>query len=363
MIAAATAKELPETAVKPKSKTAAGRPRILATGANELRVMRVVRRLGRLRARIEKLSWEQALDALGEDVAALVLAEPVPRLSAAAAVKIVRDHPDGAALATFVVVDDGTSSRRVLGLYAAGASAVFEWPGEAPVMAALFAETFGMVQVRGRSSKPEQALVRAVRARLRLFPELPAGVRLFARDGLISVAGQVPSLARRRELVDTIAAVPGVRGVVRRSLWVAAAGISDRELQRRLHTLLKATLDDPSDLSLTVQNGHVEVTGEARDRAEARFLERLLSGVRGVRGLDLRVATAGEPPAGDRQVARRLRRALSILYPENDVRADVVRGAAILSGRVTSLLRKYSIERFAADFQGVRRVVDKIAVE
>lgn len=359
----AAAETISETATRERPQAAAKRPRILVTGADELRMRRVVRRLGRLRARVVQLGWEEALDTLKEDVASLVLVDPLPRISAAAAVKTVRGHPDGAAVATFVVVDDGTSSKRVLGLYAAGASAVFEWPGESFVMATLFAESFGIVKVRGRSEAPDQALVRAVRARLRLYPELPGGVRLFTRDGLVSVAGQVPSLVRRQELIDTIAAVPGVRGVIHRSLWVAASRVSDRELYRRLRGLLDVALEGASDLSLEVQSGHVEVSGQARDRADVGLLERLIASVDGVRGLDLRVETASEPPPSDRRIAQRLRRAMTILYPQSYVRIDVVQGTAILSGTVASLLTKYSIERFASRAEGVRRVVDKIAVK
>lgn len=361
--ATVTTEELPESRPEQAPRSAPRQPRILVTGFNELRVMRVARCLQGLRARVEKPTWEQALETLGDRVAALVLVDPLPDLTADEAVRKVREHPDGSELPTYVVVDDDTSSRRILKLYASGASAVFEWPREAGVLAAVFAESFGIVRVRGPSEEPDQALLRNVRAHLRLFPELPARVRLFVQDGRVSVGGQVPSLARRRELIETIAAVPGVRGVISRSLWVAAVGIPDAELARRLESLLEFVLEDASDLSLRVRTGRVTVSGKVRDGAEAKLLERAIADVRGVRALDLEIEVDGETPAGARQLARRLRRALALLYPGNEIRVEVVDGTAILSGTVTSLLTRYSIERFVARTEGVRHVVDKIAVE
>lgn len=358
----AAAATSPSQSVPSEPRAVFKRPRILVTGFNELRVERVCRGLGQLRALVEKTSWEATLSGVS-GAAAVVLVDPIRRLSAGAAVAKVREQREGAEVPLFVVIDEGASSRRVLRLYSTGASAVFEWPAEASVMASLLAEAFGIVKIRGRSSEPDQALARAVRARLRLYPELPKTVRLFSQDGLISVAGQVASLAQCRELFDVIAAVPGVRGVIQESLSVAPTGHSDRKLEQRLKALLEITFEDTAkQLETSVESRVARLTGTVENRADIRLLGRLIANVQGIRGIELRLTAASDPPDNDRRAARRLRRAVALLYPREPVRLEVVDGTAILSGSVTSLLTRSSISRFVSHAEGVHRVVDKITV-
>ena len=182
---------------KPKPTTP--HPRVVVAGFNELRVERVTRSLARIRARIEKHTREGISARVSDRAAAVVLVDPIGRMTMSAAIETLRQQSDNADLPIFAVVDEGASTRRALSLYIAGASAVFEWPSEAGVMADLFAETFGIVRVRGRAAEPDRALSRAVRGRLRLYPELPASVKVFAQAGLVSVAADDSTLASKAE--------------------------------------------------------------------------------------------------------------------------------------------------------------------
>ena len=160
------------------------RPLLFVAGSDELVVRRVARRLDRLRVNVVTRSWEQLLETLPMDIAALVLVAPIRNVTGTTAVEIVRDHPYGKTVPIFVVAPDTTSSRAVRSLYKAGVSAVFHWPRESKILATLFAETFGILRVRGRAPRADKALTRTVRAHLRAGHSRGAtGLRLFARDG------------------------------------------------------------------------------------------------------------------------------------------------------------------------------------
>jgi osmotically-inducible protein OsmY len=345
-----------------KRSEASGRPTLLVAGSDDLRVARVGKLLEQLRARIERLPWETMLEALAEEVVGVVLVLPIRRVAMAAAIEIIHDHPNGKSLPVYGVVPDDTSLRTVRSLYKAGASMVFEWPREARVLTDVFAESLGMTRVRGRSSRADTALARSVRARLRIYPELTSGrLRILSQNGLITISGQVRSLARRQRIIDITAAVPGVRAVIAQSLRVAPSGISDRTLQRRIRSLLRDALDlDGSTISIEVDNGHIELTGTVSDPAELQRLEELITHLKGSRGLKTRLKVSPTQQRHDRQLTLRYRKAIETLYPHETVSLIVVEGVAILSGKVRSLSLKQSITRLLARDAAIRHVVNKL---
>lgn len=341
------------------------RPRLLVVGSDELRVARVARRLEPLKARIERLSWEQTLDALAGDVFGVVLVLPIRRVAMGTAIEIIHDHPDGKAVPVYGIVPDGTSSRRIRGLYRAGASVVFEWPREVRSLTGVFAESLGMTLVRGRSSRADNALARSVRAHLRIYPELDTGrLRILSQKGLITLSGQVQSLARRQRIIDIVAAVPGVRAVISQALRVAPTGIPDAKLKRRARGLLNHALDlDASTISIEVSNGYVNLTGTVSDAAELQRLEELITHLKGSRGLETRLSVSPVRQEHDRRLTLRYRKALETLYPKERVSVIVVEGVAILSGKVRTLSIKRSMTRLLAREAALRSVVNKIEIK
>jgi len=340
-------------------------PRLLVSGSDGDRVEEIARTLEGLNASIECLSWEECLEALRGSVAGVVLVLPIRRVAMRAAVQIIRDHPQCKTLPLYPVVPDGTSSRHVRRLYSMGATAVLEWPREASIFRDLFAESFGISRVRGRSKKADISLSRSVRAHLRIFSELDAGrLRVFSRDGLITVSGQVRTLAQRSDIIDAITAVPGVRSVLAQSLRVAPSNIPDKTLKKRIAESLKDSEDlDDATISIQVRNGHVKLTGTVGERADVRRLERLVVNLSGTRGLVRDLTVSPDQQSADSQITRRYRKALENLYPRESVSLSVVAGVAVIAGGVRSLSVKQSIERLLSRDVGIERVVNKIRVE
>jgi osmotically-inducible protein OsmY len=326
---------------------------------------RVERALQSLRVRIETHLWEDALDALAAGLAAVVLVLPVRKVASDVAVEVVRDHPNGRSVPVFCVIPNDLSSRQVRKLYRAGANVVLEWPRETEIFRSLFAESFGITRVRGRAPEADKALAHSARAHLRIFPELdPGRLRLFARDGLLSVSGQARSLAQRDQVVETLAKVPGVKAVVAESLRVRPGNVSDRTLKNRISRILREVPElDEATVLVEVRNGHVTLRGTARDRRGIQRLETLIMNLDGPRGLDTRIEVSPDRQRTDSRQTRRYRKAIETLYPKEKVSLSFIDGAAVLGGVVRSLSTKRSIARLLQRDAATRSVVNKIRVE
>lgn len=345
-------------------RLAIARPRVLVVSANELLAARVARSLAELRARIETHQWEKALDLLGEEeVRAVVLVEPVAHdLATPAAVELCCLHPREEPLPTYVLTSGPCSTHHARQLYRAGAASVLEWPREESILALVLAELLGMAMVRGPVRGPDAALARTVRSHLRIRQDFPL-LRIQCREGVVSVSGELSSLARKREIVDVVASVPGVLAVEEGALRVGPSGITDGTLKRRIQSVLRAALIDSARVDMTVESGRVRVELPASERSMRADLETLLERLRGVRGLVIRVAREKKRRGSSGRQAARIRRDLALLYPKaGKLEVTLFGSVAVLSGSVNSLSTKRAVGRTVRQYDSVDRVVNKLAI-
>ena len=174
--------------------------------------------------------------------------------------------------------------------------------------------------------------------------------------------GHAASLAQRREILSTIAAVPGVQRVVGRDLIVPHQGVSDQTVRRRVRSVARA-MSEVGGLSVSVANGRVRLRGEVDRQDQVPHLIELLESVKGVREIDHDLSVQGRPQSADRDVRSRLRATVRALFPKEVVEVEVIKGVVVLSGRTRSLAARHEIERRVARHPAARRVVNLIEVE
>ncbi len=279
------------------------------------------------------------------------------------AIAAVRGHAAGKLVALYALVEGNVSTQKARTAYLAGATAVIEWPREEAILAGILTETMGMSVVRGPSTRADLALTRTVRAHLRLGPSPGSSIRLSSRKGVVTASGEARSLAELREIVETIAAVPGVKQVLTQGLRVAPSGIPDATIKRNIGAVMRATSEiDHGALLVSVRNGRVRLRGAVPSRAQLHDLLDRVATVRGVRDLDWEVEILGGNSESERDTARRLRKAILTLHPKEKIEIGFVAGVAVISGRVRSLVTKRAVERLVARDDGVARVVNKLEV-
>jgi osmotically-inducible protein OsmY len=323
----------------------------------------VERRLAELRASTERIP---DLDVLEESLEplplAVVLVEPLGKKATLDLVKAVRSLPAGAHLPVFVLVPSA-APRRVISLYRAGVTAVFEWPREARIFPHVLTELLGIEVVHGRATKSDLRLARSVRARLRSCEGVSGAVRIRAAEGVVRVSGDAASLWEKEETRRLISSTPGVRGVRLDDLRVRPSAIPDRQLTRFVRQVVRAAADSEDTLATSVENGYVVLAGTVASRAELDRIHALLTNVRGVRGIEcLATVSPGGRPF-ERVRAREVRQGLRRMFPSEQQASVAVFGpVAVLSGRVSTLEDKEQILSFVTRHPSVERVVSKLQV-
>lgn len=339
------------------------RPVIVLVGEEE-RLVAVDDALSDLDALRQRAGWSADLVAeLDDDVAAVVLVGPIPRVPIRVAVGRLRESAPGRRIAFVAVVPDETADAQVRRIYDRGASAVFFWPREANVLPRCLVEMIAMLRVRGKPSKPDQALARAVRAHLRLLPGIDASVRVEANQGILFLSGETSFLWKKQVAVDAAASVAGVKSVVARDLRVARADVTDRSLAARVQRLLRDTAEvDETTLAVRIEQGHATLAGTVANRHELHRIVDLLANVRGIRSIDRLAVISERQQQRDRSAAKRLREAIAAQFPDEDVTVSFFGEAAELTGSVDRAQRKQQIERAVAEQDVVERVINKIDV-
>jgi osmotically-inducible protein OsmY len=263
----------------------------------------------------------------------------------------------------FAVVGNNSRDFRVRRIYQEGAAAVFAWPGEKTLFARLLAEILGIEQVRGEASRPDVALARAIRTRLKLLAGLGRGINIRVFECFARLSGELGSLWQKDRVQEITAGTPGVKGAFTDELRVAASGISDRSLEKSIRTVLKNTTSvDQSTLSLSAENGYVSVAGTFKDRRELNRVTEMICNVHGVRGIENLATISAKKKKKERRVVSRLQWQIEQLVPDNEIDVSVFGNVAVLRGRVGLLSKKREIERFVASDGSIDRIVSKLEV-
>jgi len=307
------------------------------------------------------------LDALGTapNALAIVLVAPLKMgRSLADSIRRVRHNFEhGDQLPVFAVVGDRPLDRQVRRLYQVGATAVFEWPREGLLLPRLVAEALAIELVRGRTGKPDGALARSLRARLRLLPWDVSSVDLQAGHGTVYVSGKIPSLWHKVELEQFIANTPGVQDVRTDDLWVTPSGLSDHHIAGAVRAVLRSTSSiDDATLSVAVRSGYVVLAGSVADRRELDRILGVLVHVSGVRGIENATIVSQKQQQSDRTTVRRVRARLAAAFPDLHITASVFGTNVVLSGQVPRLSLKWEIDRLVRQDISVSHVINKLAV-
>lgn len=346
----------------PRGRGERRRPRLLAVGLDS-ETGAVATALGSLRVRVVRCSWD-ALDWQKEADATGYLLVGLAALAAVRAGLKARVPFETVTPPVFVVAGDDAGERSVRELYRLGVAGVFLWPRESLLLPRYLAEMLALRQVRGKARRPDTALQRVVRTRLRMVRGASPVPRVRVWQGIVEVSGQVPTLAIRNRIEDAAAAVAGVVQLDVSGLCVVPLPVSNAELRKRAQRLLQAVdAIDPGTIAVNVDRGSVTLSGSVQSKAALRQLCGRIAQLEGVRSLDVHVVPSPRQAHRDHHLARRLNALTRDIFgDESDVHVAFFGGAAVLQGEVGSLEAKRSIAAFVDEHPAVDRIVNKLSV-
>lgn len=153
----------------------------------------------------------------------------------------------------------------------------------------------------------DEEIVKAISTKAAVDGIAITDVQTFSTNGIVTLDGNVPSLADREHLRRIASGVRGVRSVVNQ-LSVQASGLTDEQLRRAVNDQLSInTATDAYEVSVSVSDGKATLGGKVDSLAEKFLAEQVASGVRGVRAVDNQIEV--NPPAH---------------RPDSEVQADII---------------------------------------
>jgi osmotically-inducible protein OsmY len=183
-------------------------------------------------------------------------------------------------------------------------------------------------------------------------------------ESVVTLEGEVDSLAQRWAVERAVRRIAGVTGVNNDLVVVPPANLSrtDDQIENAVNTVLAWTATIPGGIDATVAGGWVTLEGTVGFRFQKEAAEnavRQLIGVRGVEN-DLVVATAEAVQDIKTSIGAAIRRRID--HPV-DIEVAFDDGTVTLRGTVHSAAERRDAEESARLALGVRDVVDEVRVE
>jgi hyperosmotically inducible periplasmic protein len=201
------------------------------------------------------------------------------------------------------------------------------------------------------------------------------GIQVAARGGRVTLAGTVPNELHRTLAEETVAGLPGVKGVDNQLAIQpgAPSGTSDAWLALKVRTALLYHREVSSaDTRVDVADGVVTLSGQASSQARKELAGEIagnLEGVREVRnGLKV-VAGPGRRTLGERiDDASVTAQVKAVLLGHRGThllatRVRTERGVVHLAGKAGSPAERELVSRLVAGVKGVRRVDNRMTLE
>jgi osmotically-inducible protein OsmY len=203
-----------------------------------------------------------------------------------------------------------------------------------------------------------------VEAELKWQPSLDErGLVVGAKDGVVTLAGHVPSYAEKWAAEKATKNVAGVRGIANDIEVKPAAMRTDQEIAAAALTALKANISVPAaDVRVLVSDGWLTLEGKAELWYQKNAAETALRSLWGVKGITNNITIQPKVSVGD------IRGKIHAAFKRHaDLDADKVHisvadGFVMLTGQVHSWHEREDAENAAWSTPGVTRVKNDLSL-
>jgi osmotically-inducible protein OsmY len=192
----------------------------------------------------------------------------------------------------------------------------------------------------------------------------PARVGVTVRDGIVTLAGDVESIAAKQYANMEAKKIKGVRGVVD-EIVVAPTLRSDTDICLSVrHRLLTSSVVRSDDITATCLDGEVTLHGEVDSWSERQEASLLASEVRGVKAVTNEISSHWENDRSDSEIQRDALAAMvrDVYLSELPIEVTVKDGVVTLKGSVDCAYEKDRARRDVRWVPNVKGVDDQLKV-
>ncbi len=215
--------------------------------------------------------------------------------------------------------------------------------------------------------KSDSQLQRDVTEEIRWDPSIGrAEIGITARDGVVTLSGQVDTYAKKLAAVRAAERVAGVKAVAEEMTVALPLPFerTDTDIAHAAVNAMRWDIEVPDEtVKVRVENGWVWLEGEVNwqfQRTSAERAVRYLTGVKGVTNL-IKIAAHASIPDVERRIDSALKRQAEL--DAKRIRVDAANGKVTLSGTVRSWTEREAAERAAWSAEGVTAVEDRLDVK
>jgi osmotically-inducible protein OsmY len=215
-------------------------------------------------------------------------------------------------------------------------------------------------------TKTDAQLQRDVIDELRWDPSVgSAEIGVAAKNGVITLSGQVESFAKKYAAVRAAERVAGVRAIAEEVNVVLPMSFkrTDTDIAHAAASTLKWDVQVPDDrVKARVDDGWVWLEGDVEWQYQSAAAERAVRNLAGVRGVTnlLQVKAHASAPDVKERIESALKRHAEI--DSQQIRVEATDGSVTLRGKVRSWAERQDAELAAWSAPGVTRVHDELLV-
>lgn len=196
-------------------------------------------------------------------------------------------------------------------------------------------------------------------------PKVTSGdIGIAVEFGVVTMTGTVHSFAEKWAAEDAVKRVKGVRGIAN-EINVDLPGMhryDDTDIAQSAVSILEWDVLLPTSVQVTVQKGHVTLSGTVSHHYQKREAAAAIGRLGGVRSVtnDINVQSGVEPQDVQKKIEASFQRAAS--FDAHRITVTAQDGNVILDGAVRSLAERDEALSAAWAVPGVHNVVDKLSV-
>ncbi|WP_296949531.1 BON domain-containing protein [uncultured Massilia sp.] len=215
--------------------------------------------------------------------------------------------------------------------------------------------------------KTDDEIKRDVEEELRWDPDIDAtNIAVTAKDGVVTLAGFIPSYLQKFEVEKDVKRVQGGVGVAN-DLEVRLPSIDQRpdpDIARDAVQALQSQLPySCQNFKVVVRDGWITLDGEAEWNYQKEKAEISVRSVKGAKGVINAIKIA--PKVAAQEIKRKIEAAFlrSAEVDAHRIQVEASDGEVVLKGTVHSWFEREQAERAAWQAPGVRKVEDRIVIQ
>jgi osmotically-inducible protein OsmY len=215
--------------------------------------------------------------------------------------------------------------------------------------------------------RSDSEIKKDVEDELRWDPDLdPTDVAVTVKNGVVTLAGFMPSYLQKYQAEKVSKRVQGVVGIAN-DIQVRLPQVDQRpdpDIARDAVAALKLQLPySYQNFKVIVRDGWVTLEGEAEWHYQKEKAEAGVRGIRGVKGVVNTIEVKPKVPAEDikRKIEEALKRSAEL--DAQRIQVEASDGEVVLKGTVHSWFEREQAERAAWQAPGVKKVEDRIVIK